>query len=246
MSELPPDATKGVRLPPADAGARVSPPAERGNPPPPSFWRIYLGIALAIIGAIVLGSQMTKALPQPPLPVVTQTTGALKVTERSGRTVQLVELRGKVTVMACLYTVCPHGCAAIIEQMRQLNDAHRARTDFHQVSLSVAPERDSTSFLQAYADGVGVKKDDPWWFVTGDQRQIWDYMTNELKMEPPKPIPEEKRLNPLDFYEHDLRIVLLDKQGRVRGFYSVFHPQPEITQLMCEKLKRDVWRLLEE
>ena len=57
--------------------------------------------------------------------------------------------------------------------------------------------------------------------------------------------PEEKRLNTLDFYEHDLRIVVLDRQGRVRGYYSVFHPQPEITETMTKKLARDVERLLE-
>ena len=217
-----------------------------GTPRPPSFGRILLIIAVALIGVLFLGRQMMRSLPQAPLPVIAQTTGALQVTERDGRTVKLADLRGKVTVMACLYTVCPHGCAAIVEQMRQLNETHRERADFHQVSLSVAPERDTTSFLKAYADGIGVKTNDPWWFVTGDQSQIWDFLTNELKMEPPKPIPEEKRLNPLDFYEHDLRIVLLDQQGRVRGFYSVFHPQPEVTELMCEKLKRDVWRLLDE
>ena len=61
---------------------------------------------------------------------------------------------------------------------------------------------------------VGVKPGDPWWFVTGEQQPIWDYLTKELKLDTPKPIPPEKRLNPLDFYEHDLRIVLLDPQGR--------------------------------
>jgi hypothetical protein len=64
-------------------------------------------------------------------------------------------------------------------------------------------------------------------------------------MQAPKPIPESERINPLDFYEHDLRLVLVDRQGRVRGYYSVFHPQPEIAQIMTEKLGRDVQRLLD-
>ena len=72
-----------------------------------------------------------------------------------------------------------------------------------------------------------------------------DYLTQAQKLDPPRPIPEEKRLNPLDFYEHDLRIVVLDRQGRVRGYYSVFHPQPEIAETMSQKLARDVERLLE-
>jgi cytochrome oxidase Cu insertion factor (SCO1/SenC/PrrC family) len=129
--------------------------------------------------------------------------------------------------------------------MQKLNAAHHARPDFHQVSLAVAPERDTTGFLKAYAEGVGAKPEDPWWFVTGNQQAIWDYMTHELQLQAPAPIPEEKRLNPLDLYEHDLRLVLIDRQGRVRGYYSVFHPQSEVAMLMTEHLSRDVRRLLD-
>lgn len=69
-------------------------------------------------------------------------------------------------------------------------------------------------------------------------------MTDELKLTPAIPIPAEERVNPLDLYEHDLRIVLVDQLGQVRGYYSVFHPQPEIAAVMCEKLHRDVAHLL--
>jgi cytochrome oxidase Cu insertion factor (SCO1/SenC/PrrC family) len=93
---------------------------------------------------------------------------------------------------------------------------------------------------------VGVKSGDPWWFVSGDRQQTWDYMTHELQMQAPAVIPEEKRVNPLDLYEHDLRIVLIDRSGRVRGFYAVFHPQPEIAEVMTAKLHKDVRRLLDD
>lgn len=205
-----------------------------------------LGIGMAVAGVLMLGRLANQMLPQKPLPVVAQIQGDLEVTERSGQKVKLSALRGKVTVMACLYTVCPHGCAAVVDAMKRLNAAHHARPDFHLVSLAVAPERDTVSFLKAYAEGVGVKAADPWWFITGEQQRIWDYMTHDLHMQAPAPIPEDKRINPLDLYEHDLRIVLIDQQGRVRGYYSVFHPQPEVAAMMKEQLERDVQRLLDE
>lgn len=228
---------------PGTSGAPVSdaPRSSAGT-----WVRVGLGIVLSLAGVLYLGRYFNQSLPQPPLPVIAQISGDLEVTERSGSKVHLDSLRGKVVVMGCLYTVCPHGCAAVVQEMRKLNEAHRQRPDFHQVSLAVAPERDSASFLKAYAEGVGVKVSDPWWFVTGEQQRTWDFLTNELRMEAPKPIPEEKRLNPLDFYEHDLRLVVVDRRGRVRGFYSVFHPQPEIAAVMCEKLARDVQRLLDD
>jgi len=235
-----------------DSPPNTSPPSIRyasagaeNRPSIGSWLRMALGIGMALVGVILFGRYASNALPQAALPVVAQIHGDLAVTERSGQAVKLSALRGKVTVMACLYTVCPHGCAAVVVQMQKLNAEHRTRSDFHLVSLAVAPERDTPGFLKAYAEGVGVKPGDPWWFVSGEQQKIWDYMTYELQLQAPQPIPEEKRVNPLDFYEHDLRLVLIDRQGRVRGYYSVFHPQPEIAELMTEQLSRDVQRLLD-
>lgn len=210
-----------------------------------SWMRMGLGIGMALAGVLMLGHYANQALPKKPLPVVAQIKGDLEATERSGQTVKLSALRGKVTVMACLYTVCPHGCAAVVAQMQKLNTAYRERPDFHLVSLAVAPERDTPGFLKAYAEGVGARPGDPWWFVTGEQQRIWDYMTYDLQLQAPAAIPEEKRINPLDLYEHDLRLVLIDRQGRVRGYYAVFHPQAEIATVMTEQLDRDVQRLLD-
>ena len=237
MPDSPPEPPPpGVRNTSAGADSTVS---------TGSWVRMGLGIGMALAGVLLLGHYANQALPKQPLPVVAQIRGDLVVTERSGQTVKLSALRGKVTVMACLYTVCPHGCAAVVAQMQKLNSTHRTRPDFHLVSLAVAPERDTPGFLKAYAEGVGARPEDPWWFVTGNQQHIWDYMTYELQLQAPDPIPAEKRLNPLDLYMHDLRLVLIDRQGRVRGYYSVFHPQPEIAALMAEQLGRDVQRLLD-
>ena len=237
MSDFPSDSnTPSIRYASAGADHRVS----------TGTWvRIVLGIGLAIAGSLFFGRVQQERLAQGQADSVALIKGDLEVIERGGQAVKLSALRGKVTIMACLYTVCPHGCAAVVVQMQKLNAEHRTRSDFHLVSLAVAPERDTPGFLKAYAEGVGVKPGDPWWFVSGEQQKIWDYMTYELQLQAPQPIPEEKRVNPLDFYEHDLRLVLIDRQGRVRGYYSVFHPQPEIAELMTEQLSRDVQRLLD-
>ncbi len=238
MSDSPPNAVpSGIRYSSAGAEHQVSAGA---------WLRIIFGIGLSLASVLLFGRYLNQTLPQPPLPVIAHIQGDLEVTERSGQSVKLSSLRGKVTVMACLYTVCPHGCAAVVAQMQKLNAAHHARPDFHQVSLAVAPERDTAGFLKAYAEGVGAKPEDPWWFVTGNQQSIWDYMTHELQLQAPAAIPEEKRVNPLDLYEHDLRIVLIDRSGRVRGFYAAFHPQPEIAEIMTAKLHKEVRRLLDD
>jgi cytochrome oxidase Cu insertion factor (SCO1/SenC/PrrC family) len=170
----------------------------------------------------------------------------LQATERDGRPAQLSELRGKVFVCAYLYTICPHGCAAVMGEMNQLFKNYGHRNDFHLVSLTVVPEHDTPAYLTSYAEGMGLNHDAPWWFLTGERGKIWNFMTDELKLEPSVPIPEDERLNPLDLYQHDLRIVLVDRSGQVRGYYSVLHPQPEIASLMKENLQRDVRTVLNE
>ena len=70
-------------------------------------------------------------------------------------------------------------------------------------------------------------------------------MDTQLRLTPAVPIPPEARLNPLDTHEHDLRVVLIDRSGRLRGYYSVFHPQEEIAKLMQENLEADTLALLD-
>ena len=100
--------------------------------------------------------------------------------------------------------------------------------------------------MSSFAEGLSMRPQDPWWFLTGDQKKLWSFMTDELGLTPAKAIPEDERLNPLDLYAHDLRIVLVDRNGNVRGYYDVFHPEPGIAELMREKLRTDTQRLLDE
>lgn len=207
---------------------------------------VYGLVGCLVFGVIVGANALFEnTRPSTPLPIIATVKGDLIATERSGRTVKFSDLKGKVVVCAYLYTVCPHGCAAITAQMQRLLKQFGEHADFHLLSVAIHPDRDTPALLTSYAEAVGAKADSPWWFVTGEQKPLWDFMTQELHLEPAKPIPEDERMNPLDHYEHDLRIVLIDRQGRVRRYYAVFHPQPEIAALMCERLPQDVQRLLD-
>lgn len=216
---------------------------------PLRFWLIIGAICISVITAAVFynGMLSRRFHPAENTPNVYHTiTGDLEATERSGKTVRMSDLKGKVYVCAYVYTVCPHGCAAVIGEMMKLKKKFGDRPDFQLVSLAVLPKQDTPEFFRSYADGLQLKPTDPWWFLSGDQQKIWNFMTNDLNFAPAIEIPEEERINPLDLYQHDLRIALVDRSGRVRGYYTVFHPQPEIASLMCEKLQIDVGLVLDE
>ena len=216
------------------------------SPPPRRLpWGLISLMVLSIVAVVFFNIGMRRTVLKRDIPVRNTITGDLSATERTGKIVRLSELRGKVVVCAYVYTVCPHGCAAVVGEMQKLFRRYGTRPDFQLVSLAVLPEHDTTEFLSAYADGLGLKPADPWWFVTGNREEIWNYMDKQLLLTPSVPIPPEERLNPLDTHEHDLRIVLIDQQGRVRGYYSVFHPSEEIATLMQENLEADTKALLE-
>jgi cytochrome oxidase Cu insertion factor (SCO1/SenC/PrrC family) len=227
----------------------MSPPAASVPPSALRFWLLFGVIIVALLGGSYwLHRSLAKVagVMEPALPVLAVTPANFTALERSGREVRWGDLRGKVVVCSSLYTVCPHGCAAVNVEMQKLRAKFGARPDFHLVSIAVAPERDTAPMLAGFAEAMKVKPADRWWFLTGAREPLWDFLTDGLKLEKPRLVPEAERLNPLDFYEHDLRIVLLDRAGRVRGLYAVFHPQPEIAELMCQRLQRDTQRLLDD
>lgn len=219
-------------------------------PPASSARGVWLLTASAIgfitVGSMLMGKLMDMTAPKPRLPEIQEVKTELTATERDGRTVSFSELRGKVVVCAYIYTVCPHGCAAVMGEMKKLNEELGPTGEFHQASISVVPARDTPEMLAAYAEALEVQRDDPWWFLSGDQAALWNFMTEGLGLQEAVPIPEDERVNPLDLYEHDLRVVLVDRKGVVRGYYSVFHPQQEIADLMREKLSREARRLVED
>lgn len=206
------------------------------------FIFICVNVSLVFSYAFWLIVQHTK--PQRELPVHFPVIEDLTSTERSGAKVSTDDLRGKVCVIAYIYTVCHHGCATVLAEMSYLNKKYGHRPDFQLVSLAVVPKQDTPEFFKNYAPAVGVKTSDPWWFLSGDTEAIGRFATDELRLAPATIIPEDERLNPLETHSHDLRIVLLDRQHRVRGYYNVIHPIPEVAKAARKQLRTDTRSLL--
>lgn len=181
-----------------------------------------------------------------PLPVTGAVRPGFKATERSGIEVGWDDLKGKVVVGAYVFTRCPHGCIGVAAQMLKLRTEFGSRPDFQLVSVAVWPKLDDAPTLKAFADGIGVRPQDPWWFLTGDRNALWAFMTDSLGLAPTREVPEADRLSPEDVVEHDLRAALVDKQGRVRGHYAVMHPYREVADRDWERLQKDIHLLLAE
>src|SRR5262245_28418660 len=84
------------------------------------------------------------------------------LTDRSGRTVTLADLTGKVWVADFIFTRCPNVCPDLTRKMRDIRrklDEQDGR-DVVTVSITVDPKHDTTKVLAEYADNFHA---DPSW-----------------------------------------------------------------------------------
>ncbi len=145
----------------------------------------------------------------------------ITLTNQLGQTVSLDSLKNKVLVIDFFFTHCPSICPGMTKNMKRLQDMMRS-TDprkiidtplVHFLSFSIDPERDSPAVIKRFADKYGVDPDH-WWMLTGDKEAIYNFGIQELKLG----IIDGNGQDTL--FEHSPKLVLLDKDRVVRGYYN--------------------------
>lgn len=154
------------------------------------------------------------------------------LTERSGETLSLADLEGKVWVADFFYTTCPGPCPMLSSRFSDLQKALGDVPDVRLVSISVDPEKDTTEVLKQYAERF--KAGDHWLFCTGNKDGIYSLARDGFKL-PIADAPEEGGQ-----ITHATRLILVDRTGNVRGFYD------GTGEGGVEALVRDVRRVLDE
>ncbi len=224
-------------------------PSSAAPKPFPAFW-LLLGLVVLLIaaGSLFLSTSLSRRADsrRAALPVLGQPDLEFTATERGGEEKNLASLRGKAVVLAYTYTRCARGCAGVAVQMLKLRDRFAGDPGVHFVCIAAWPEVDTAPMLRAYAESLGVRAEDPWWWLSTERDKTWAWMSREAGFEPSSEISPAERLNPEDVVAHDLRAVLIDPEGRVRAFYQLMHPQTEIAGVHLEKLERDIQTVLGE
>jgi protein SCO1 len=148
--------------------------------------------------------------------------------ERStGDAVTPESMGGSVWVAHLFFTSCPSVCPMMMRRLSSLQETFRGRPDVKFLSATVDPENDTAAVLNRYASKYGA---DPgrWWFVRGKPAELDLLATKSFKLG----TPDEPAL-------HSPRMVLIDREGRIRGFYSADHDQS------IESLISDIRALLD-
>jgi len=134
------------------------------------------------------------------------------LTERSGQAMSLADFKGKVWVADFFYTTCPGPCPMMTSRLSALQDKLAGKADVRLVSISLDPEKDTPEVLRQYAERFKAGPD--WLFFTGDKTAIRTLSEKGFKL---AAIEERNSPEPI---VHSTKLVLIDREGWVRGFYE--------------------------
>lgn len=139
----------------------------------------------------------------------------LQLTNQFGQTVSInKDLSDKIVVVNFFFTKCPTICPKLTQHVKMLQRAFKKNdTTVHLVSVTVDPQNDTFPALRQYADANGVDHDH-WWFLTGDRQTIYNYAYNELH------VVMNEGGQGIDDLIHTQKLVLLDKERHIRGYYD--------------------------
>lgn len=139
--------------------------------------------------------------------------GEFSLTDHYGRTITKNLVENKIYVADFFFATCKTICPKMSTQMERVQDKFKDDNDVLMISHTVNPENDSVSVLFDYAQKHHAIKD-KWYFLTGDKKQIYDLARNSYF------ITAMKGNGGPDDFIHSEQFVLIDKEGRIRGFYD--------------------------
>jgi len=155
---------------------------------------------------------------------------------QTGATVQRTDLDGQVWIADFIFTSCHGTCPLMSAQMQRVNDMLAREREVKLVSFSVDPERDTPQRLAEYGAEFGAKPE-RWLFLTGDKPQL-RALTIEGFHLPATDTPPADVAQGQEIVTHSTRFVLVDRNGRIRGYYS------GIDAKAVDQLVEDTRRLL--
>ncbi len=140
-----------------------------------------------------------------------------KLIDQDGDTVNQSIIKGKLYVADFFFTRCGTICPKISSQLTRVQDIFRDNTTIRFLSFSVDPEHDSPAKLKEYAQRYDAIPD-KWYFLTGKKADIYNLAMTGFYL--PAVDAGVKAGKPDETFIHSEKLVLVDKEGIVRGFYD--------------------------
>jgi protein SCO1/2 len=123
-----------------------------------------------------------------------------------------------VWVADFFYTTCPGPCPMLTSRLSELHRATKLMTGVAFVSISADPEKDTPEVLGKYAEKFAA--DERWLFLTGAKDAVYGLANQGFKLG-----LSEDPANEREPVTHSTKLVLVDRNASVRGFYEGLTPE---------------------
>jgi protein SCO1/2 len=180
-----------------------------------SFLRPLRSVAFALL-ACGAGNPLVAApaaVPTSPAPAALPADSvyqlAVSLTDQQGRTSQLADRRGQLTLVSMFYTSCQFVCPMLVDALRdteaQLSAEERSRLSILMVTFD--PEHDSVAVLKRTADQRAL--DSTHWTLARTDAKSVRKLAAVLGI--------QYRALKNDDFNHTTALILLDAEGRIAG-----------------------------
>lgn len=138
---------------------------------------------------------------------------AFAFVNQNGTLITQKDYEDVIYVADFFFTTCPTICPIMTDNMVWLQEQIKNYSDVKLLSFSVTPDIDTPEILRKYADEKGVL-DHKWNMLTGEKKDIY-YLARQSFL-------AVKTGSPDELYDmvHTENFILVDKKGRIRGFYD--------------------------
>lgn len=139
---------------------------------------------------------------------------------------------GKAYISDHFFISCPTICPKLSKSMLRIHDSFKEEDRLLLISHSIDTKYDTIPRLKKYATNMGVSSD-KWHFVTGEKEEIMDIAEDYFN------IAMEDDDAP-GGYNHSGRLILVDKNRRIRAFCDGTDPES------VDEFMKDIKKLMKE
>ena len=188
----------------------VGSPQPRRGP----LWAAF-AVVLLLTAALVFVQRQRMGLASAPPPPLLGEVPAFSLTNRDGRTITRESLLGHPWLADLIFTRCASSCPLMTERLAKVG---KDLPGLRRVSVSIDAAHDTPQALAAYAAAHGATAAD-WLFLTGDSDTLHTLARDGFKLPVDLAPPPGTSTEPI---LHSTRFVLVDAEGRIRGYYDAF------------------------
>ena len=136
-------------------------------------------------------------------------------TNQYNQKISKVDLQDKVLLLNFFFTSCPSICPKMTAQMARVQDNFIRDDEVVLVSITIDPARDSVQQLKEFATEY-LAVPGKWHFLTGEKDDIYEFAGSGLKLLAQSEGGDASH----DGFVHSDRIVMIDPDWNIRGFYN--------------------------